>query len=138
MLLAYSRRSDGEEHAVLRPKAGNRLNKLLAAYKKRRRPFFIAYLGEGVRTKLNVQFYFERPHFLFLSTATGKPRNISAIFAPSNVFFCFYRKKPLGAPEPLLVGTNRRTYDQLHQTEQCLNGGSWSTENCCLIRGMIM
>lgn len=53
-------------------------------------------------------------------------------------FFCFYRKKPLGAPEPLLVGTNRRTYDQPHQTEQCLNGGSWSTENCCLIRGMIM
>ena len=76
MLLAYSRRSDGEEHAVLRPKAVNRLNKLLAAYKKRQRPFFIAYLGEGVRTKLNVQFYFERPHFLFLSTATGKPRNI--------------------------------------------------------------
>ena len=76
MLLAYSRRSDGEEHAPLRPKAGNRLNKLLAAYKKRQRPFFIAYLGEGVRTKLNVQFYFERPHFLFLSTATGKPRNI--------------------------------------------------------------
>ena len=26
MLLAYSRRSDGEEHAVLRPKVGNRLN----------------------------------------------------------------------------------------------------------------
>ena len=50
--------------------------KLLAAYKKDRGLFFIAYLGEGVRTKLNVQFYFERPHFLFLSTATGKPRNI--------------------------------------------------------------
>ena len=47
--------------------------------KKRQRPLFIAYLGKrggGVETKLNVQFYFECPHFLFLSTATGKPRNI--------------------------------------------------------------
>ena len=60
-------------------------------------------LGEGVRTKLNVQFYFERPHFLFLSTATGKPRNISAIFAPSNSFFLFLQKKVVGAPEPFLL-----------------------------------
>ena len=48
MLLAYSRRSDRGEHAVLHyPKAGNRLNCCRRLIKKDRGPFFTAYWGWG-------------------------------------------------------------------------------------------
>ena len=65
MLLAYSGRSDREEHAVLHyPNAGNRLNCWRLIYKKRQRPLFIAYLGEGVGTNFILSaptFYFSPP-----------------------------------------------------------------------------
>ena len=63
MLLAYSRRSDRGEHAVLHyPKAGNGLNCCRRLIKKTEAPFLLL-IGDGGRGggKLNVQFYFQPP-----------------------------------------------------------------------------
>ena len=72
MLLAYSRRSNRGEHAVLHyPNAGWRLTK------KDRGRFLLLIWGAGVSEKLNVQFSFQPPnppplHFLFRSATAGK------------------------------------------------------------------
>ena len=60
MLLAYSRRSDGEEHAVLRPKAGNRLN-CWRLIKKDRGRFLLLIWGKrggGGRNKIECPILF--------------------------------------------------------------------------------
>ena len=93
--------------------------KLLAAYKKDRGLFFYCLFGGRGRNKIECPILFWAPPlFISLHPATGKPRNIWAIFAPSNSFFLFLQKKVVGCPWTLLVGTNRSTYNQPHQTEQ--------------------
>ena len=94
MLLAYSRRSDRGEHAVLHyPKAGNRLNCCRRLIKKTEAPFLLLIGdGGGGGGKLNVQFYFQPPPtpsiFLFRSAAAGLAE-LHSLF-----FFCLIQIGP--------------------------------------------
>ena len=99
MLLAYSKRSDRGEHAVLHyPKAGNRLNCCRRLIKKDRGPFFIAYWGWGEgRGEIECPILFSAPPpppppppstFLFRSDAAGLAE-LHSLF-----FFCLIQIGP--------------------------------------------
>ena len=98
MLLAYSRRSDRGEHAVLHyPNAGWRLTK------KDRGRFLLLIWGAGVSEKLNVQFSFQPPSPpppLFISL---RHRGKVNLLLRTIFLFTEKSKKSLGAPEPFLL-----------------------------------